>query len=104
MTNNYWNTIMLANIARNQQNAAVMSKIESYKTKLSDIDLEIAKNTDLGLPIDNLLKLYNKINREFMDYLDELEAKRKRNKIISIVVGIMSIIAVIWFCSYLTSI
>ena len=95
---------MLANIARNQQNAVVMSKIESYKTKLSDIDLEIAKNTDLGLPIDNLLKLYNKINREFMDYLDELEAKRKRNKIISIVVGIMSIIAVIWFYSYLTSI
>ena len=39
-----------------------------------------------------------------MDYLDELEAKRKRNKIINIVVGIMSIIAVIWFCSYLTSI
>lgn len=43
MNNNYWNTIMLANIARNQQNAAVMSKIESYKTKLSNIDLEIAK-------------------------------------------------------------
>ena len=47
---------MRANIARNQQNAAVISKIESYKTKLNNIDLEIAKNTDLGLPIDNLLK------------------------------------------------